>query len=45
MKRMILGLTVAAAASFLAPAAQAHPVCTPLNWTGEPICIQTDARI
>ena len=45
MKRMILGLTVAAAASFLAPAAQAHPVCTPLQWTDMPICIHTDARV
>jgi hypothetical protein len=45
MKRIILGLTVVAAASFLAPAAQAHPICTPIEWTGIPICVSTDARV
>lgn len=42
MKSILAVLAVAGVASFLAPAANAHPICTPLEWTDIPICIETD---
>jgi len=43
MKRILAGLLLAGAASFvMAPAADAHPICTPLAYTQRPLlCVET----